>query len=373
MKEKDIRQSNFELMRIISMVFIALWHFFLHGKIFDRTTGVDHFIVVIITALIAVHVNSFVLLSGYFNYDKRFKLSKIIKLSNTLWFYKFIWILIAIFGFSMTFSKAYLLENLSFIPRIENCWFIVVYMVFYLFTPVLNIVIKNIDKSKHKSIIVALLVVTLFCYITLDRFISINRGYSVFSFITLYFIGSYLHKYPIDKSKHSKKKIISLAFLVYIVFALINVGIHYLGISHLNSSHEILRNYSYLMKMGFFEYFNPFVIICTIAYFIIFSQLEFKSRIINLYAKYILGVYLMTDNLLARAIIYKNIGFNLKSYTLKHVLLAFIISIGMVLVLPVIEFIRSKVYKFFYNRKLAKKNRVFIQNTINKLGLSVKW
>ena len=376
MKEKDIRQSNFELMRIISMFYIAFLHFFCHGKMFDKTSGYTNIIVICIAALLVVHVNSFVLLSGYFNYDKEFKLSKIIRLNNSMWFYNFLWVIIAMFVFSISFSNAYILDMISIIPRYNNFWFVVVYMLLYLVSPILNMIIRNIDKKQHKTIIIALLIVTTLCFITYDNFYGIKKGYSLFSFIMLYFIGAYLHKYPIDKNKifkSSKSKVLLFAISLYVISGLINIGLHYLGVRYINSSHEIVRNYSYVLKTGFFDYFNPIVIFGTIGYFLIFSQLNIKSKIINFYGKYVLGVYLLTDNTIARILIYKKLGFNLKSYTLKHVLLAFIISIGMVLVLPVIEFIRSKVYKFFYNRKLAKKNRVFIQNCINKLGLSVKW
>ena len=72
------RLSNFELMRIISMFLIALWHFLLFGKMEEGTFGVTQNVIILLKAITLVHVNSFVLLTGYFNYDKKFKLSKVI-------------------------------------------------------------------------------------------------------------------------------------------------------------------------------------------------------------------------------------------------------------------------------------------------------
>lgn len=37
-----VRQSNFELMRILSMIFIIISHILVHGKVLDNTTGVLH-------------------------------------------------------------------------------------------------------------------------------------------------------------------------------------------------------------------------------------------------------------------------------------------------------------------------------------------
>lgn len=36
MEEKSIRESNFELMRIISMLFIVIYHVIVHSSILDR-------------------------------------------------------------------------------------------------------------------------------------------------------------------------------------------------------------------------------------------------------------------------------------------------------------------------------------------------
>ena len=55
------RNSNFELMRIISMLFIVIGHTLSWGGVTSSTDGVLKLIIYIVYSLIAVHVNSFVL------------------------------------------------------------------------------------------------------------------------------------------------------------------------------------------------------------------------------------------------------------------------------------------------------------------------
>ena len=88
MKNTKVRQSNFELMRIISMIFIVLYHIIIHGKILEKATGTCSLILHLIESLIIVHVNSYILLSGYFQSQSKFRLSKVISLNNMTWFYK---------------------------------------------------------------------------------------------------------------------------------------------------------------------------------------------------------------------------------------------------------------------------------------------
>ena len=61
--KKGVRQSNFELMRIVSMLFIIIWHIIVHGGIIN-CTGTLKLVIDFIYLFTVVHVNSFVLLTG---------------------------------------------------------------------------------------------------------------------------------------------------------------------------------------------------------------------------------------------------------------------------------------------------------------------
>lgn len=348
------RQSNFELMRIVSMFFIALWHFLLFGKVLERTSGITQVITTVLAALLLVHVNSYVMLTGYFNYDKKFKLSKVIKTNNSMWFYRATIIILLTVIFGISYSKFYTIKMLSPLSRFHDYWFLVVYMILYLISPLLNIVIKNIDKNKHKMVIIGLFIISLLAYATSNEFYNINGGYSLFSFILLYFIGSYLHKYPIEGKK---SKIIILSILGFILFGVLNVILYKLGYNHLDSHRESVRYYAKVIDNGFTAYSNPFIILGTICYFVFFSKLNISNKVINFFGKYCLGVYLITQNSLIYKRMYKPLGFSLKSYNYKHVLIAIGYSILIVIICSLIEALRSYIFKFIYDRKVSCKLR----------------
>ena len=358
---KKVRQSNFELMRIVSMFFIVIWHFFVHGDIWVGTHGITNHVCSILSALFLVHVNSFILLTGYFNYDKEFKLSKVIKLNNQMWFYRALAVIIFVFCLSYPYAKIDILHMLSPIPRFDYYWFLLVYMLLYIFSPLLNTIIKNSSKDRHKKIILALFIISVLSYLTLDEFFDITRGYSVLSFIMLYFIGSYLHKYPIEKSNmfksFSKNKIILLSIFLYVFLAIVNMLLNNFGSTISNIPNSIVQYYSKVILDGYTAYSNPLIIIGAISYFIFFSQLEIKSKVINFFSKHVLGVYLITENVIFRVWMYKFLGYGPAYYTYKDVLIAFGYSVLVMLGCILIEFIRSLIFKFFYKRKISDKIR----------------
>ena len=60
---KNERQSNFELMRIVSMIFIILWHIICHGRIIENCMSLEiKSIFKFMRYIFIVHVNSFVIL-----------------------------------------------------------------------------------------------------------------------------------------------------------------------------------------------------------------------------------------------------------------------------------------------------------------------
>ena len=118
------RQSNFELMRLISMFFIVIFHVIVHGKILDSSNEILHLISSIITTIIIIHVNSLVFLTGYFNIDKKeIRLKKAGKLLATTWFYKASIILLFLYFHFVSIDKVNLLEEL--LPLDRNHYWII--------------------------------------------------------------------------------------------------------------------------------------------------------------------------------------------------------------------------------------------------------
>ena len=77
---KQIRESNYELMRIISMFFIVVYHMLIvtGGQLINHTVGFTQIFLEVLSLILIVHVNSFVLISGYFQYNRKTSLKKVL-------------------------------------------------------------------------------------------------------------------------------------------------------------------------------------------------------------------------------------------------------------------------------------------------------
>ncbi len=128
MKSSKKRQSNFELMRITSMIMIIIWHIIIHSGIREGTSGTINLLIQFIYIFISVHVNSFVLVSGYFGYDKNISFKKVLSLFNQTWFYKAVFVIIfVVLGISKVSSVQFVRELLPL--NTEDYWFINCYLV----------------------------------------------------------------------------------------------------------------------------------------------------------------------------------------------------------------------------------------------------
>ena len=106
------RNSNHELMRIISMFFIVLYHIILHGYVLNNSQNptFNHFVNIIIF-ITMVHVNSFVLLTGYYQCKNTFKQSTLWKLINSTLFYKILIVIILTYMGLISLDKVTLLKE----------------------------------------------------------------------------------------------------------------------------------------------------------------------------------------------------------------------------------------------------------------------
>ena len=150
-------------------------------------------------------------------------------------------------------------------------------MLLLLISPLLNIIIKNINQKKHRNTIIMLFALSFIAYITNGEFYRFNDGFTLFLFIFLYFLGAYLNKYSIVNNalkKNRKSKIAVISLLIYIIFTLLNFLLYLCGKYMIQSNHALIQYYGRIFSGQFDCYLNPLVIFSTVSYFIFFSQLN---------------------------------------------------------------------------------------------------
>lgn len=365
------RKSNFELLRIVSMFFIVLYHTIHHGNIINNCTNEGLKIVLeIIMLIIVVHVNSFILVTGYFQSKGSFKQSKLWSIINANWFYKVVILIIFSLLNIETFTTVDKFMNL-FPLNLIDYWFINPYIILYCLSPFLNKAIDSLQKRDYQKLLVVLLIfLSILPYITGDRLYS-NDGFTLYNFIILYLIGAYLRRYPL-KDSYIFKKISNnfyqiLMVIVFLACAIVNYSFNQTAKSLLGKN-SLFDMFGYSIIGMTRAYSNPIVIVQSIAFFAFFETLNFKSSLVNSLSRLTLGVYIIHDNSYVRKNIYKWIGIDRSAvmsykYVLYALLAATIIYIGCSL----IEWIRQLIFKGISSLKISKKIREKYYNYIKNI------
>ena len=76
------RNASLDILRTLCMFLIVLGHSICHGQVLDAvaTNSANYFLVTAIYTFLMVHVNCFVLISGYFLCIQKFRMEKAISL-----------------------------------------------------------------------------------------------------------------------------------------------------------------------------------------------------------------------------------------------------------------------------------------------------
>ena len=342
-----IRNSNFELLRIVSMFLIVLYHVILHGNtVGNCTNDIIKVFLTLIMYISIIHVNSFVLLTGYFQSKSTFKKNKLISLILQALFYMIVIIVVLESLGIITLSNLKILKEVLFLD-VNSYWFIKTYVFLYLLSPFLNILIKNLKQKDYKKLLIILtVIVSVLPYVTGHQLFD-NNGYTLYSFVYLYLLGAYLREYPVLKKVSMKKSTLRIVLLsIFFGCAILNYAItslsqHFINVNSLFT--EIANNLNYVK----FDYSNTIVIVQTIAYFLFFETLNIKSNIINFVSKLTFGIYLIHDNVLIRTglLLYKVLGVDngpFSSYS--FVIYIFVIAVLIFVVCAIIELARQKLF-----------------------------
>lgn len=358
--EKKGRQSNFELMRILSMFMIVLWHVIKNNINFVETPNIVHFFLMIIICTIVIHVNSFVMVSGYFSSSKKKNSwKKAFSLVGVTWFYKVAIALILFFVTVGVLGPNELLKEFFPLDIIRSYWFINCYILLLLLSPFLNILLDHLTESQYRKLLLtSFLLFSVLPFVTNQTMVS-NDGFNLIQFIFLYLIGAYFMRYPLEKNYHfkyfSKNKIQVLSLLLFLTCIFFNLCIYFLSLYLKGIDQVLLQEVGEALHHSIFCYSSPIIIIQTIAYFQFFKTLSFQNKWINLVASLTFGVYLFHENYYLKLILYAPFQIHKHAQNMGIFVYAFVIAFSIFLVGIIIEWIRKKITEFLKKRKWVQK------------------
>ncbi len=375
---KKERNSNFELMRIISMIFIILWHILSHGHIIENCGNPQLKIFFkFIWFLIIVHVNSFVLLMGFFQSKSIFRLSKLLNLVLQVIFFCVVLLLISI---KLNWIEDYniiTIFNYSIPSSVSYYWFINTYIIVYMLSDHINVIIDKLSRKQFKRmIIVSLIVLVIIPYITGFRTLY-NDGYTFFNFIILYLIGAYIRRYPIKETYHFNKLSINgyRLLLLGIIFsmALSNYLIWMFADSNLFIG-SFIGEISKRILASQNNYSTPFAIIQSVAYFELFRSFKLKSKIINYISSFVFGIYLFHEFPYVRSSIYQILKIDTGLFYGYKKLIYIIIGLCIIFIMGfVMELIRKLL---FYGASKLKPVKCFInkiKSFTQSFNFNINW
>ena len=180
-------------------------------------------------------------------------------------------------------------------------WFVSVYILLYLFHPYINKLLNNLDRKEHLSFIWLMFIIfsILRTILMADYY-----GNELIQFLLFYTIGAYLYKYPDNILGRNKNNIKIMISSVFVILGSIII-LEYLGINNewiaANSTHLLSRTspIAILFCVGLFDWAS--------------RKQHYSSKIINGISSWVFGVYLISDNMYLRPIIWDGI-FKTKEY-----------------------------------------------------------
>lgn len=337
------RESKFELLRIVCMIMILILHYCnssMGGALDVKNVPegtFNYYLVRVLESLSIIAVNCFVLITGYFTYKSdRIKVKKVLDLLFILFFYN---ILIYVVSLVLKLQK---FDNKSFETFLKTlyeggCWFIIIYIALYVMTPFLNIIIKNISQKQFKFLIVFMLLAFSIYPTFLSNTTVKDNGYGIVNFVMLYFMGAYISKFK----KNDKNAI--LYFLMYLVM----------------QSITFIVSIKKFTIIGAFAYNSIFNVVGSVALFLMFSKLDFKSKLINSVSKHTFAIYIIHVNIFINTYMWRTLLKTNRFYKSKYLLCNLGISVLLIFVAGlVIDIIREKIFNITIDKAL-KNNKVY--------------
>ena len=275
------RESNFELLRIISMFLVLVVHadyFSLGAPSFQDCVSnpVQSIFRIGVESISIICVNVFVLISGWFGI--RFKWKSICNFLFQVFFFGILIYLFAVFFLKVPVS----LKGVAACFQITTWnWFVKSYLCLYILSPVLNAFCEKADRKTFATVLLSYFIFqTIYGWTGSAKFIL--QGYSAISFCGLYLLAQYIRRFLLPAIDN--KNVIGGGVILYVLCTLFMLAIEFFS-----------RRLS-IPKLDIFSYINPLVIVSSVSVLLIFSQIKLQSKIINWVAASCFAVFLIHTN-----------------------------------------------------------------------------
>lgn len=343
------RNANMELLRLLSMLMVVFLHAIGKSKLLVNLyaePSANGVIAWVLEALSLCAVNVFILISGYFLIDSKFKLGRLIELIFEMIFYSLgAFLVCMLLGVDIHEDiDIYFLLHTVFPVHMDLFWFVAIYVVIYIMLPIIQAGVKNISQKQFRIALNLLLIFECGFKSCLPfRFEEDKMGYNLLWFLTVFLLGAYIKRYGLRfLNKPHRGLLLYFLNVALIIFETFVIGRVFIKHGRLESLLRVSTEYNHI-----------FVLMSALGLFAAFLSFkpmnEKMGRVICALSPMALGVYLAHENLSLRYNwqkwlgIYESLGKPTLEFVgrlLLAVLIVFVCGLA-------IDFIRIQIFKLF--------------------------
>lgn len=298
MNAVEQRQSNIELLRIVAMLMIIAFHFSDHATIKITSLmplNIDWIVMSFARVGGAIGNCIFVLISGYFMWQMKFRVRNVIKLWLEVFFYSVVSFVVADYlGFVET--HRFLEMGKSLLPISTNqYWYASSYFVLLLLSPFLNRVIDTFSRRELLyTASVGLGIFSLWHTALCARWLGGCNNIVIF--VVLYLVGAYISKYGEKGFRHNWCNFFLFIFVIFM---------EWVSILCLKFFLPVVGKHTGAIFYFVWGMDKMLPILAALSLFIFFSRLDIGcKRAVNVVASTVFGCYLLHIGRLWRLFFY---------------------------------------------------------------------
>lgn len=196
---KKERNMGVELLRIVSMLMVAIAHILGQGGVLagvsaaPQTAGYAAAYLLESCCLLAC--NSYALVSGYVGAEGHFRYARLFETQVRVLFYT---VLITA-GFCIAMPELFgftLIKNALFPAMTGQYWYYTAYFGLMLFMPALQCMIAHLNRVQFRNLVVSIILLfSVLPALFVSDIFQTAQGYSLWWLIALYLVGAYIKKY----------------------------------------------------------------------------------------------------------------------------------------------------------------------------------
>lgn len=340
------RNSNIELLRIISMLMIVAYHYAIFGFYAeDIMYNGNKFFVDIFGMGGKIGTDAFVLISGYYMINSHFTLKKLMSFMGQVWFYTVGTLLVFTLLNGPSEISSYAVKSALFPLLTSHYWFASYYVLLMLLSPFLNTLLHRLDRQQHGFLCLFLFALTTF----IPEFLHLNFvSGSLPLFVALYVCAAYCRLHISTNDLVGNRSLLWAIAALLLCIARICIT-DYTAQQTMNSS--ALEG-----SVNFMGAYSPFAFI--IAFLMLLACCCRKPKhkaFVALTGNLTFGVYLCHANLLLNTVLWQDILHTASYSSSPWLFLHALISTALIFfACCVVELLRQQMFAPIWNRLCDK-------------------